>query len=324
MTQPTACRTVPRRTVLLGGAAFAAGLATPALRAQATTKVVYGYSAVSDFASVFVAADEGFFTKRGLELEPKFIPLNPTIVPGIESGSLQMGGPTPSGYLQSVDGGLDHVVLGGGGVFSKTFTEIALVARAGAGIRKAQDCIGKKIGVPGLGALLHVTFRQWLKLNGVDWKQVNFVEAPFPQHADLIRGGSVDAVVTAGPFLLRIVDSGAGYVAAYYTTFLPEGNPTILHVAKREWATQNPAAVKAFREGIQEATAFILQPKNDARVRELLAKYLKVPAPVAAKMQISPPAPVVTVKQLKWWVDIMNEQGMLKAAPALDKLIFKA
>ena len=102
---------------------------------------------------------------------------------------MQLGGPTPIGYLQSVDGGLQQVVVGGGGVLSKTCTELGLLARAGSGIRSAQDCIGKKVGVPGLGALLPVTFRQWLKLNGVDAKQLSFVEAPFPQHADLLRGG---------------------------------------------------------------------------------------------------------------------------------------
>ncbi len=313
-----------RRTLLqAAGAATSAALAGP-LIAQPRTAVVYGYSAVSDYATVFVGVDEGLFAKRGLDLEPKFIPLNPTIIPGIESGSLQMGGPTPTGYLQSVDGGLQHVVIGGGGVLSKTYTELGLLARAGAGIRSAQDCVGKKIGVPGLGALLHVTFRQWLKVNGVDFKQVNFIEAPFPQHADLLRGGSLDAVVSGGPFMARIIDSGVGYVASYYTTFLPEGYPTILHVTRRDWAEKNPAVVKAFRDGITEAASFIAQPKNDGRVRETLAKYLKVPPAVAAKMQISPPGPVVTVKQLQWWASLMQEQALLKQAPNLPSLLFKA
>lgn len=313
-----------RRRFVLAGAALAAGGVVPRLRAQTPTKIAYGYSAVSDFATVFVATDEGFFAKRGLEVEPKFIPINPTIVPGIQSGSLQMGGPTPTGYLQAVDAGLDLVVVGGGGSLSKTYTELALVAKAGSGIRSAKDCIGKKVGVPGLGALLHVTFRKWLKTSGVDPKQVVFVEAPFPQHADLIRGSSIDAVVTAGPFLSRLVDSGAGYVAAYYATFLPEGYPTIVHVARRDWAEQNPAAVKAFRDGIREAAQFMANARNDSRVRDSLARYLKVPAPVAAKMQISPPEPIVTSKQLQWWVELMREQGMLKAGPDIDRLIVKS
>jgi len=93
-------------------------------------------------------------------------------------------------------------------------TGYGLVARAGSGIKTAQDCVGKKVGVPGLGAFLHVTFRAWLKDQGVDYRKVSFVEASFPQHGDLLRGGSVDAVVTADPFMNRITDSGAGYVAS--------------------------------------------------------------------------------------------------------------
>lgn len=313
-----------RRILLHAGAATAAATTLWPVLARERTKIVYGYSAVSDFATVFVATDDGFFATRGLDVEPKFIPLNPTIILGIESGSLQMGGPTPTGYLQSIDGGLDQVVIGGGGVLSKTYTDLGLVARAGAGIRSAKDCIGKKIGVPGIGALLHVTFRQWLKVNGVDAKQVTFVEAPFPQHADLLRGGAVDAVVSGGPFMARIVDSGVGYVASFYMTFLPEGYPTILHVSRRDWAEKNPAAVKAFREAIVQAAAFIGQPKNEPKVREGFAKYLKVPAPLAAKMQISPPGPIVSVGQLQWWADMLREQGLLQQALPLGNLIVKA
>lgn len=316
--------TSTRRRFMARGVASAAALAAPAFRARAATKISYGYSAVSDFASLFVAVDEGFFGKRGLEVEPRFIPLNPTIVPAIQSGSLHIGGPTPTSFLQSVEGGLDHVVLAGGGVLSKTYTELGLVAKAGAGIRSAGDCVGRKIGVPGLGALLHITFRQWLKTMGVDHTKVSFIEAPFPQHADLIRGGSIDAVVTGGPFMARILDSGAGYVAAYYTTFLPEGYPTIVHVARRDWVQQNPAAVKAFRDGLIEATAFLLRKENNARVRATLGKYLKLPEPVAAKMQISPPGPIVTLRQLQWWGGMMQEQGLLKTAPGYDTLIAKA
>lgn len=313
-----------RRTALVRTAALAGALAAPALVARAATKITYGYSAVSDFATVFIATDEGLFARRGLEVEPKFIPINSTIPAAIEARSLQMGGPTPTGYLQAVLGGLDHVVLGGGGVLSKTYTELGLVARAGAGIRSAQDCAGKKIGVPGIGALLHVAFRQWLKINGIDAGTVTFIESPFPQHSDMLRGGAIDGVVTGGPFMTRIVDSGAGYVASYFTTFLPEGYPTVLHVARRDWAAQNPAAVKAFRDAINEAAAFLLQPRNDARVRELMAKYLKLPPPAVAKMQISPPGPIVTAKQLQWWGTLLREQGLASTVLNYPDLIAKA
>ena len=311
-----------KRRCILGGLAAATGsLALPAW-AQ-TTKIVFGYTAVTDFASVFVAAEQGYFTKRKLDVELKFIPLNSTIPAALQSDSLQIGGPTPSVFLQAVDGGMDLVVVAGGGVTSQAITGFGLVARAGSGIKTAQDCIGKKIGVPGLGAFLHVTFRGWLKQNGVDYKKVNFVEAPFPQHADLLRGGSVDAVVTADPFMSRITDSGAGYVASFYATFLPDGNPTIVFAAKRDWAQANAAAARAFRDAVVEGAAFIQQPKNDAAVRAAIGKYIKLPPEVLAKMQISPPGPVVTEKQLAYWVALMKDQDMLKAEPKLATLIFK-
>lgn len=310
-----------RRTLLSGLAAASAAATLPAW-AQ-STKITFGYTAVTDFASVFVAAEEGYFKKRNLDVELKFIPLNSTIPAALQSDSLQIGGPTPSVFLQSVDGGLDHVLVAGGGVTSKTITGFGLVARAGSGIKTAQDCLGKKIGVPGLGAFLHVTFRGWLKQNGVDYRKVNFIEASFPQHGDLLRGGSIDAVVTADPFMSRITDSGAGYVASYYSTFLEEGNHTIVHAAKREWVQKNPAAAKAFREAVQEAAAFMQNPKNNDRVRAAIGKYIKLPPEVLAKMQISPPGPLVNEKQLNYWVRLMKDQDMLKTEPKVAQLIAK-
>jgi NitT/TauT family transport system substrate-binding protein len=313
---------INRRTLLATLVAAPVSAALPA-RAQSNTKIVFGYTAVVDFASVFVAAEEDYFGKRHLDVELKFIPLNSTIPAALQSDSLQIGGPTPSVFLQAIDGGLDLVLVSGGGVTSKTVTGFGLVARAGSGIRTAQDCVGKKIGVPGLGAFLHVTFRAWLKDQHVDYRKVNFVEAAFPQHGDLLRGGSVDAVVTADPFMSRITESGAGYVASYYSTFLPEGNHTIVHAAKREWVAKNPAAARAFREAVQEAGAFMQQPKNDAKVRASIGKYIKLPPEVLAKAQISPPGPLVTDKQLAYWVGLMKDQEMLKTTVDVAKLIVR-
>jgi hypothetical protein len=49
-----------RRNALHALAALPVAASLPAL-AQAPTKIVFGYTAVTDFASVFVAAEEGYF-----------------------------------------------------------------------------------------------------------------------------------------------------------------------------------------------------------------------------------------------------------------------
>ena len=301
----------------------ATGFAAIPSWAQQRTKIVFGYTAVSDFATLFIAVEEGYFAKKGLDVEPKFVPLNPTLPAAIQSDSIQMGGPTPSVYLQAAEGGLDHVVLTGGGATSKKMTGIGFVARAGSGIKSPQDVIGKKVGVPGLGAFLHVGFRAWLKSQGVDYTKVTFVEAAFPQHGDLLRGGSLDAVVTADPFMVRIVSSGAGYVASYYSTFLPDGLPTLLYVARRDWVQKNQAAARNFQAAIGEAATFLRDPKNIDKARAHIGKYIKLPPEVLATVQISPPLPTVSENILGWWADQMLDQKMLKARPNLASLIVK-
>ena len=86
---------------------------------------------------------------------------------------------------------------------------------------------------------------------------------------------------------------------------------------------QNPAAAKAFREALQEAASFMANPKNNDKVRAAIGKFIKLPPEVIAKVQISPPGPVVTEKQLTYWVNLMKEQDMLKTTPDVSKLIVK-
>ena len=61
-----------RRLALRRLAALAAlpalGATAPNVRAQSSTKIVFGFTAVTDFASVFVAKEEGYFSKRGLDV----------------------------------------------------------------------------------------------------------------------------------------------------------------------------------------------------------------------------------------------------------------
>ena len=65
------------------------------------------------------------------------------------------------------------------------------------------------------------------------------------------------------------------------------------------------------------------KPANNTKVREHIGKYIKLPPEVLAKVQISPPGPVVTEKQLAYWVGMMQDQDMLKNKPDTSRLLFK-
>jgi len=294
-------------------------LASAAVQAQ--KKIVIGYTAVPDFAAAFIAKERGFFEKRKLNVELQLITLTSSIPPAVISDSIQIGGTTPPVLLQAVDSGLDLVALASGSTYDNTKGYVNIVARPAVGIKTAQDLIGKKFGVPGLGGTLHVLVRRWLTEKGVDPKRVTFIEVPLPQIGDVLKGGSIDAAVTAEPFVGRIVQTQAGVIVPGFSTDTPSGFANVVYTATRKWATANGGEVKAFREALAEAIAFSSSNRDESYAD--LGKYFKVPPPVLKAM----PWPNLVVDlndaQMRFWTDTMRNQDMLKKPPMVSSLIVK-
>lgn len=314
-------RKMLQRRSLAGLMAAAPLLLSGAGRAQGRTRINLGYTATADFLAAFVAKDQGFFEKRGLDVTLTLVALNSTIPAAMLGGSLQIGGPTPSVLLQAVDGGLDLVVVAGSGATNPRVTDGGLLLRMGLEMAQPQDLVGKKIGVPGLGAFLHVLARQWLIEKGVDWKRVAFVEVPFAQMSDMLRAGTVDGVITSGQSMARIVQARTGHVASRFLAELPPGIPSTLYAATRQWATANAGAAKAFQEAIAEAAAFAeAQPE---KARESVGRHIRMPAEVLKALVLPAQSPVITDRQLQYWVDVMAGQEMLRTKPDVARLILR-
>lgn len=287
----------------------------------AQTKITLGYTAVPDFAAAFIAKEQGLFAKHGLDVQLQPITLTSTVPAALISGSVQIGGTTPTVFLQAADSGLDLVGIASGSLYDSTRQLIGVAVRPGAGIREAKDLVGKKFGVPGLNGTLHILMRRWLALHGVDARQVHFIELSLPQMPDVLRGGGVDAVVTAEPFIGRMQSMGIGTPLAGFAAEMPSGFATVIYTATRAWATSHGPAVHALRAALTEAVTFAQQHRAEAYAD--LGKYFKVPPPV---LQATPWPLLVsdlTVSHLHFWVETMREQGMLKKQPTVASLIVK-
>ncbi len=142
-----------------------------------------------------------------------------------------------------------------------------VVVRKDSGIKEPKDLAGKKFAVPGLNAVFHVMVRHWLTQQGVDYKSVNFVEAVFPVHGDMLRSGQVDAVITADPFLSGIINRGDGVSLCQHESAVScRGNSTMMYVATRDYAVKNPAVIAGFRAAIRGSQGVhCSEPGQDAR-----------------------------------------------------------
>jgi NitT/TauT family transport system substrate-binding protein len=309
---------IVRALPLLVAAATLALAAAPALSDPFKLKIAC--TATSDCASAMVARDEGIFARHGLDADVALIAINTNIPPAIVSDSIQIGGPTSPVFLQAVDGGLDLVAVAGASVMdpeqSKT---IAAVARTGVVIKEPKDFIGKKVGAPGIGAFLHVLFRKWLMEKGVDPKSVNFVEVTFPTMNDALKSGSVDAVLTAEPFVTRIKTAGNGDVAALYEADLARNDPIIFYAASRKFAEDHPDVIKAFRASIEEAAPIVNSDREKAS--QSIAKFTKMPIDLVRLTRPDVAKPELKGSDLAWWIETMKQQDMLQSTPDLDSLV---
>ncbi len=289
--------------------------------AFAQTKIVVGYTSVPDFAAAFIAKDRGYFAQHNLDVTLQQLPLTSNVPPALVSDSIQIGGTTPPVFLQAVDSGLDLVAIASGSTYDNTKGFIGIVGKTGSNIKTAHDLVGKKFGVPGLDGTLHVLVRRWLSDNGVNPQKVTFIEVPLPEIPSVLKGGSIDAAVTVEPFIHGIVQSKIGEVVPGFSKEMPNGFATVTYAATRKWVAGHGAAVKAFRDSIEEAIAFADSHREEAYAD--LGKYFKVPPPVLKATPWPHLVSNVTVAQMKFWSDTMTAQHMLQKPVLLSSLLAK-
>jgi NitT/TauT family transport system substrate-binding protein len=301
---------------LLGAALLL--MAGAAARA-ADTKITVGIAPMPEFVPVFIAIEKGYFKKRGLDVTPQVIsnPANGTVA--LQADSLQVVADSVTTLLQATDSGLDLVVASGGAIASKSDVIFGVVGKTGSGIAKPADLVGKKMGMPGLNSFFHVLTREWLTVNGVDYRKVKFVEVAFPQLADVMKAGTVDAIMTAEPFMTRAIKNGIGDKTFLIAADLPDGLPPFVYTMRRQWAREHPGVAAAFQAAMAEAVTFAEAEPEAARA--IYGRNVKLPPDALATIRISKMNATVTPVQLDLWQDMMRRQGMLRKAVDTKRLL---
>lgn len=308
------------RFARVAAAAAAATLAFTGT-AAAQTKLTLGYTGANAFLAAFVAKDQGFFAKRGLDVTLQLVPVGSTIASAMAGGSLHVGTLTPPAFILANEGGVESMIVSGATLQTKANPTMAVMARNGSNIKVPKDFAGKRVGVPGLNGVNHVTLMKWLKDRGVDLKQVTFVEAFFPQMSDLLKGGQIDAAVPVEPFIGRIKQQNTGYLVANHAAELADSYLESFFIMTKDFVHKNPKVARDFKEAIREAVAWI--PKNEAAARKTQVTYLKLPEAVAMSVPLPTFTVDVTPKEVQYWIDLNREFGITKGTATVQQLLFQ-
>lgn len=254
--------------LVLWGAVLALA-AAPALAEN--DKVAVAFTPTAAVAGLFNGHYEGYFAKGGIDTTLLMQSNSVGVVAAVQAGQAEIGSAATGVFFGAVQHGLDYVALGCQTTFGPGSDVLGVIPRNGVTITSPADFVGKRVAVPGVNGGTHVAFMEWLREKGVDPHAVTYVEVKYPQQADILRGTTVDAVVTSEPYMARIVQAGLGKVYSHLndTTL---SVPDSFYFAQRSWADAHPQAAEAFINGLAEGVKFANedQQKSDENTAKAL------------------------------------------------------
>ena len=298
------------------GAALVLALLGFSLSAHAAEKISLLFSPTAGLMPAFVAKDEGIFAKHGLDVDLVLLTNQGAVISALVSDSAQIGTPSALAIIQASDSGVDTVFVAATSV-SPAASRAGIFVKNGSNIHAPADLIGKRIGVPSFGTMIHVLARRWLSENHVDYDRVNFAEIGFQQMADALGAGIVDAADTIDPYYDHVAQFG--YLIGDPDASLPKRSLTAVYGATRLWADAHKDAVSGFRQSLAEGTDWVLH--NEPQARKILAKYTHIPDAVAATTPFPAFDQEVRPAQVQFYIDLARQQKLITSNPSAANLI---
>lgn len=301
-----------RRDFLTKVSVGIAGLSL-AREAAAQTRGKIGYMKIVDNASLFMAAEKGFFKAQGLELEPVPMVGGAAIAPAVASGDLQFGWTNVISLYQAHVAGFDFKFLSGGATNVKGTNEShAIQVVKDSPIKTAKELEGKTVAVNTLNNIVHLMALAWIDKNGGNSGKVKFVEVPFPQMEAALTTGRVDAASTHEPFVTASVGKGFTRVLAKNWG---EVTPKFLIAswfASEKWLQKNKETAQKFIRAIQQAVDAINADAQGARA--MMAKWTGLDAELAKKVALPVFEKGISEKDLQATIDLSHKYKLIPRA----------
>jgi NitT/TauT family transport system substrate-binding protein len=282
-----------------------------------TTVVRAAYIPVVTWLPAWVAKDKGLFEKNGLDVSLTATQ-NLSVLPGTLGRQFDVVPATPPDLIKAVAGGLDVVAVAGEAIETSGNPSTHLIVRADSPIRSVQDLKGKVVATPTLGAIIHVSLLHSLKKNGIDPASIRAIEVPFPNMADQLKAGNVDAVEALEPFAGQLLAAGNRSIG---DPLLSVGEEVLypFWIAQSPWAESHRKVIEAWVASLEQAKEFI--DANPDEARAILAKYTKLPAPVVEKIPFPTYRFSLKLQDFGVWVSVLKDLGQISGAIDESRLV---
>ena len=207
-------------------------------------------------ALVYVAEDQGFFEKNGLEVTIKGYGSGKACANALIAGEADISTSADNVFVSNSFEHADLRVFGT--VATAQLKE--LVARKDKVITTINDLIGKKIGVTKKSGA-EFQLGVFLTFNGISQEDVELVDLKPPEMMGAISNGDIDAVFVWDPYLYNIkIELGENAISWH-------GGEDFYFVllTKEDWLDKNPATAERFMKSMLEAEGYIKDNSEEAK-----------------------------------------------------------
>ncbi|GGY33225.1 ABC transporter substrate-binding protein [Streptomyces djakartensis] len=305
--------------VLTLSACGSGGTADSTAKADGSGKVSVSVSAIAVAAAapIEIAVREGYFADEGLDAKISYAE-PAAMIPSVVSGQAQFAMLNAPAVLTARSNSVPAVAVAGISAPDpdpgKSY--IQLLVGKDSKLRDPADLEGKTVAVDTLYQLPDLSLRHALRTEGVDPSKVKFVEIPFPQMADALKKGKVDAVNAAEPFVTSQLAAGARSLLS--STEGQDGTwPHTVMLTSEKYLGKNKDVVDRFNRAIAKADAYA--QKNPDKVRALVPQFTQVPEQAAQKMLLPVFTASFEAKGWQAWADVLTKEKLAKGEIAADE-----
>jgi NitT/TauT family transport system substrate-binding protein len=295
--------------LLLAAIAVVALASGPAGAAE-LAPVKLGLSKLGAMTNVWVASRDGIFKKHGLDLEIVEIPLAMQGIPVLKSKSIDIVLQIPGTAMAAKEQGFDIVLIGQNETAGTTApVSNALLVPVKSTVTSIKELAGKRIGTSSPRGQSYAMLKELLLRAGISGTETQFIEAPFTSHADLLRSGQVDAVVTLDPYTTQIVKAGYGRPLSWFMIETIPDQPVGSWWALRSWAEQHPREIAAFQGAIKESHDYLNADRE--RAKKLVSEYSGLDPALVKDMPLISWKSAIDPAIWQSVADLMTKQGEL-------------
>jgi ABC-type nitrate/sulfonate/bicarbonate transport system substrate-binding protein len=279
-------------------------------------KFLMGYSSFSaNQTPIWVAKEEGLFKRFGTDPDLILIEGGTRGAQALISGDLPIMGMSGQPVISARARGADLTMIAG------TVNKMNYVLIGAPTIKRAEDLKGKRIGAAQAGTASYHAVLLGLKHWGLDARRDRITILQLGNQgarvASLQSGGS-DAIIVNPGLGPSLKERGNNIIADFTELPIPYPQQT---VSVRERTTKTDAEfVEKVMKGVVAGNSFSLALRNKERVKQVIAKYLRLDRVEKAEEHYQSALKVMAPKP---YVDVAGIASMIEFIAESDPLVAK-